>query len=261
MLKPSAGVAALLTAKGISPTEAKAQAAEFMDQGTVERYLTDAKRAFETSQKTASDAFAGLPQLEKAGETSGAKYIEKTKKELAQEKETLGPMFLINAGLAIASGKSHRFLENVAGGLNKGFEQHKDALKEFKTASKDLDKFEMLEKERRRAEEYGRAKDAMGFKVEQAKALSDYQEKLSSTLINRLNVSAQVASDIAKNSANEAGADRRAGVAADTQLQVSNNSTRVALQQLKKELLIVLDGINLGIKLGKHVECCLRFHA
>jgi hypothetical protein len=50
-----------------------------------------------------------------------------------------------------------------------------------------------------------------------------------------LNVSAQVASDIAKNSASVAADDRRAGVAADTHIQISNNSTRVALQQLKKE--------------------------
>jgi hypothetical protein len=235
LLKPSSGVTALLGAKGLTPAEAKEQAGVYMDRGTAEVYLADAKRAFETSQKTASEEFAKLPALEKAEETSAAKYIEKTKKELAAEKETLGPMFLINAGLAIASGKSPRFLENVAGGLSKGFEQHKDALKEFKSASKDLDKFEMLEKERRRAEEYGRAKDAMGFRVEQAKALSEYQNKLTDTLMTRLNVSAQVASDIAKNSANEAGADRRAGVAADTQLQISNNSTRVALQQLKKE--------------------------
>jgi hypothetical protein len=235
MLKPSAGVTALLSAQGISPEKAKEQAGVYMDQGTAERYLADAKSAFQASQKVASDEFKALPQLEKTEETAGAKYIEKTKKELAAEKETLGPMFLINAGLAIASGKSHRFLENVAGGLNKGFEQHKDALKEFKAASKDLDKFEMLEKERRRAEEYGRAKDAMGFKVEQAKALSDYQNKLSDTLMTRLNVSAQVASDIAKNSASIAADDRRAGVAADTHIQISNNSTRVALAQLKKE--------------------------
>jgi hypothetical protein len=235
MLKPSAGVTALLGAKGISPAEAKEQAGVYMDQPGVERYLTDAKRAFDTSQKTASDAFAGLPQLEKAGETSGAKYIEKTKKELAAEKETLGPMFLINAGLAIASGKSPRFLENLAGGLNKGFEQHKDALKEFKSASKDLDKFEMLEKERRRAEEYGRAKDAMGFKIEQAKALSDYQSKVTDTMVQHLGMKATIAAGIGKDSANEAAADRRAGVTADTHLQVSNNSTRVALQQLKKE--------------------------
>jgi len=235
LLKPSAGVTALLSAQGISPEKAKEQAGVYMDQGTAERYLADAKRAFETSQKTASEAFAGLPQLEKAEETAGAKYIDKTKKELAAEKETLGPMFLINAGLAIASGKSHRFLENVAGGLGKGFEQHKEALKDFKAASKDLDKFEMLEKERRRAEEYGRAKDAMGFKVEQAKALSDYQSKLTDTLMTRLNVSAQVASDIAKNSASVAADDRRAGIAAETNIHISNNSTRVALAQLKKE--------------------------
>jgi len=235
LLKPSSGVEALLDAKGLTPAEAKAQAGVYMDQGTAERYLADAKGAFETSQRTASEEFAKLPALEKADETSAAKYIQKTKKELAAEKETLGPMFLINAGLAIASGKSPRFLENVAGGLSKGFEQHKDALKEFKTASKDLDKFEMLEKERRRAEEYGRAKDAMGFKVDQAKALSDYQTKLSDTLMTRLNVSAQVASDIAKNSATVAADDRRAGLTADTQLKISNNSTRVALAQLKKE--------------------------
>jgi hypothetical protein len=235
LLKPSSGVEALLDAKGLTPAEAKAQAGVYMDQGTAERYLADAKGAFETSQRTASEEFAKLPALEKADETSAAKYIQKTKKELAAEKETLGPMFLINAGLAIASGKSPRFLENVAGGLSKGFEQHKDALKEFKSASKDLDKFEMLEKERRRAEEYGRAKDAMGFRVEQAKALSDYQTKLSDTLMTRLNVSAQVASDIAKNSANVAADDRRAGLTADTQLKISNNSTRVALAQLNKE--------------------------
>jgi hypothetical protein len=235
LLKPSAGVEALLNAKGITPAVAKEQAGVFMDQSTAEKYLADAKQAFQTSQKVAEDEFKALPALEKADETSAAKYIQKTKKELAAEKETLGPMFLINAGLAIASGKSPRFLENVAGGLSKGFEQHKDALKEFKSASKDLDKFEMLEKERRRAEEYGRAKDAMGFRVEQAKALNDYQNKLSDTLMTRLNVSAQVAADIAKNSASVAADDRRAGIAADTQLQISNNSTRVALQQLKKE--------------------------
>jgi hypothetical protein len=75
----------------------------------------------------------------------------------------------------------------------------------------------------------------MGFKVEQAKALSDYQTKLSDTLMTRLNVSAQVAADIAKNSASVAADDRRAGIAAETHLQVSNNSTRVALAQLNKE--------------------------
>jgi len=235
LLKPSSGVEALLKSKGITPAEAKAQADVYMDQPGVERYLTEAKRAFDTSQKTASEAFAGLPALEKAEETSAIKYIEKTKKELAAEKETLGPMFLINAGLAIASGKSPRFLENVAGGLGKGFEQHKEALKEFKAASKDLDKFEMLEKERRRAEEYGRAKDAMGFKIEQAKALSDYQSKLTDTMVQHLGMKATIAAGIGKDSANEAAANVRAGLAADTQLQVSNNSTRVALAQLKKE--------------------------
>jgi hypothetical protein len=235
LLKPSSGVEALLDSKGISPEKAKEQAGVYMDQPAVERYLADAKSAFETSQRTASDEFAKLPALEKAENTSAAKYIDKTRKELAAEKETLGPMLLINAGLAIAAGKSPRFLENVAGGLGKGFEQHKEALKEFKAASKDLDKFEMLEKERRRAEEYGRAKDAMGFRVEQAKALSDYQNKLSDTMINRVNVSAQVASDIAKNAANEAAANVRAGVAAETNINISNNSTRVALMQINKE--------------------------
>jgi hypothetical protein len=235
LLQPSAGVKALLDAKGITPAEAKAQADVYMDQPGVERYLTEAKRAFDTSQKTASEAFAGLPALEKANETSAAKYIDKTKKELAAEKETLGPMLLINAGLAIAAGKSPRFLENVAGGLGKGFEQHKEALKEFKAASKDLDKFEMLEKERRRAEEYGRAKDAMGFKIEQAKALSDYQSKLTDTMVQHLGMKATIAAGIGRDSANEAAANVRAGLVADTQLQISNNSTRVALQQLKKE--------------------------
>jgi hypothetical protein len=235
LLKPSSGVEALLAAKGITPAVAKEQAGVFMDQPAVEKYLADAKTAFQSSQRVAADEFAKLPALEKAEETSGAKYLDKTKKELAAEKETLGPMLLINAGLAIASGKSPRFLENVAGGLGKGFEQHKEALKEFKAASKDLDKFEMLEKERRRAEEYGRAKDAMGFRVEQAKALSDYQTKLSDTLINRLNVGAQVAADLSKNSASIAADDRRAGIYAETHLQVSNNSTRVALAQLNKE--------------------------
>jgi len=239
LLKPSAGVKALLDAKGLTPAEAKAQAGVFMDQPAVERHLADAKSAFETSQRTASEEFAKLPALEKAEETAAAKYAAKTRKELAEEKETLGPMFLISAGLAIASGKSPRFLENVAGGLSKGLEQHKDAIKEFKAASKDLDKFEMLEKERRRAEEYGRAKDAMGFKVEQAKALSDYESKVANTMIQHVGMNATIASDIAKNSANEAGADRRAGVAADTQLQVSNNSTRVALKQLQQEPSIV----------------------
>jgi hypothetical protein len=235
LLKPSAGVKALLDAKGLTPAEAKAQAGVFMDQPAVERHLADAKTAFQSSQRVAADEFAKLPALEKAEETAAAKYAAKTRKELTEEKETLGPMFLINAGLAIASGKSPRFLENVAGGLSKGLEQHKDAIKEFKAASKDLDKFEMLEKERRRAEEYGRAKDAMGFRVEQAKALSDYQNKLSDTMINRVNVSAQVASDIAKNAANEAAANVRAGVAAETNINISNNSTRVALMQINKE--------------------------
>jgi len=235
LLKPSSGVEALLNAKGLTPAEAKAQADVYMDKPAVERYLADAKRAFETSQRTASDEFAKLPALEKADETSAAKYAAKTRKELAAEKETLGPMLLINAGLAIASGKSPRFLENVAGGLSKGFEQHKEALKEFKAASKDLDKFEMLEKERRRAEEYGRAKDAMGFRIEQAKALSDHQDKVTNTLIQQLGMNATIAADIGKNAANEAAANVRAGIAADTQLQVSNNSTRVALAQLKKE--------------------------
>jgi hypothetical protein len=219
----------------MTPEDAKKQASVFMDQPAVERYLSDAKLEFQASQKVASDEFKALPALEKAEETAAAKYAAKTKQELEKEKETFGPMFLINAGLAIASGKSPRFLENVAGGLSKGFEQHKEALKEFKAASKDLDKFEMLEKERRRAEEYGRAKDAMGFRIEQAKALSDYQSKLSNTMIQQLGMKATLAAGIAKDSANEAGADRRAGVAAETQLQVSNNSTRVALAQLKKE--------------------------
>jgi hypothetical protein len=239
LLKPSSGVEALLNSKGISPAEAKAQAEVYMDKAAVEGYLADAKKAFETSQSTASKAFAELPALEKADETSAAKYIQKTKKELVAEKETLGPMFLINAGLAIASGKSPRFLENVAGGLGKGFEQHKEALKEFKAASKDLDKFEMLEKERRRAEEYGRAKDAMGFKIEQARALSDYQSKLTDTMVQHFGMKATIAANIGKDSANEAAANVRAGVAAETSIHVSNNSTRVALKQLQQEPNIV----------------------
>jgi hypothetical protein len=235
LLKPSDGITALVNSKGISPEEAKKQAGVFMDQPEAERIMDAAKRQFTKSQADTTAAFNELPQLEKADETAGAKYAAKTRQELEKEKETFGPMFLINAGLAIASGKSPRFLENVAGGVSKGFEQHKEALKEFKTASRDLDKFEMLEKERRRAEEYGRAKDVFALKSQQAQALSDFESKVADSLVNRLNVKAQVASDIAGKAAQNASSERIAGITAETNLSIANNHTRVALAQLKKE--------------------------
>jgi len=226
------GLARLLNPKEMSVEEAKAAASGLNNSDQIQALLS-------TREAEHKALLAGLEKkreelikpLEKPEETAGAKYIAKQREELAGDRETMKSQALIDVGLAIASGKSNRALVNIAEGLSKGNESYKSALKEFKAAGKDIDKMQLLEAERRKAEEQGRDKDALAYAERIAGLKEQHAESTMKTMVDKLGIDAKVATDIY--TANQV--SNRTDVRAAVGIQASMNEANARLNQLPEQ--------------------------
>lgn len=226
------GLARLLNPEKMSVADAKAAASGLNNSDQIQALLStrgaEHKAVLDELERRRTELFK---PLEKPEETAGAKYIAKQREELAGDKETMKSQALIDVGLAIASGRSNRALVNIADGLSKGNESYKSALKEFKAAGKDIDKMQLLESERRKAEEQGRSKDELAYAERIAGLKEQHAESTVKTMVDRLGIDAKVASEIYTANQNNARNDVRAAVG----IQASMNETNARLNQLPEQ--------------------------
>jgi hypothetical protein len=249
------GLARLLNPEKMSVAEAKAAASGLNNSDQIQALLrtrgAEHKAVLEELEKRRGELFK---TLEKPEETAGAKYIAKQQKELAADKETMKSQALIDVGLAIASGRSGRALVNIADGLSKGNEMYKSALKEFKAAGKDIDKMELLEAERRKAEEQGRSKDELAYAERIAGLKEQHAENTMKTMVDKLGIDAKVASDMYTASQANARADVRAGVGVQASMAEANARLNQLPEQARFAMLLGGGDIKTGLQIMQDVK-------
>jgi hypothetical protein len=249
------GLARLLNPKEMSVAEAKAAASGLNNSDQIQALLrtrgAEHKAVLEELEKRRGELFK---TLEKPEETAGAKYITKQRQELAGDRETMKSQALIDVGLAIASGRSGRALVNIADGLSKGNEMYKSALKEFKAAGKDIDKMELLEAERRKAEEQGRSKDELAYAERIAGLKEQHAENTMKTMVDKLGIDAKVASDMYTASQANARADVRAGVGVQASMAEANARLNQLPEQARFAMLLGGGDIKTGLQIMQDVK-------
>ena len=249
------GLAQLLNPEKLSPEGAKAAASTLNNSDQIQALLStrgaEHKAVLDELERRRSELFK---PLEKPEETAGAKYIAKQREELAGDKETMKSQALIDVGLAIASGRSNRALVNIADGLSKGNESYKSALKEFKAAGKDIDKMQLLESERRKAEEQGRSKDELAYAERIAGLKEQHAESTIKTMVDKLGIDAKVASDIYTNAQNAARADMRAAVGIQAGLAEANAKLNQLPEQARFAMLLGGGDIKAGMQVMQDLK-------
>jgi len=149
--------------------------------------------------KPKDKAYAGLESLL-------GKEEEKAKGKEAQNFN----MALINAGLAIAGGKSHYALQNIAEGAQVGTKQYQEGMDKLEAAALERRKQSAMIEEARRAEARGDWKDAQQFKQKAFEADLGIKQAQIAAVQDLYKTDLKTASDFVNNQNTLASADRRA---------------------------------------------------
>jgi hypothetical protein len=254
-IQAPSGLARLLNPEKMSVEEAKAAASGLNNSDQIQALLStrgaEHKALLEGLEKKRAEL---IKPLEKPEETAGAKYITKQREELAGDRETMKSQALIDVGLAIASGKSGRALVNIAEGLSKGNEMYKSALKEFKAAGKDIDKMQLLESERRKAEEQGRSKDELAYAERIAGLREQHAESTMKTMVDKLGIDSKVASDMYTASQANARNDVRAAVGIQASMAEANARLNQLPEQARFAMLLGGGDVKAGLQVMQDLK-------
>jgi hypothetical protein len=164
----------------------------------IKQGYADLERAREEG-KPKDKAFAGLEALL-------GKEEEKAKGKEAKNFN----MALINAGLAIAGGKSQYALQNIAEGAQVGTKQYQEGLEKLEAAALERRKQSAMIEEARRAEARGDWKDAQQFKQKAFEADLGVKQAQIAAVQDLYKTDLKTASDIVNNQNTLASADQRA---------------------------------------------------
>ena len=161
----------------------------------------------------------GFADLEKAREESkpkgkayeGLEALLNKEEEKAKGKEARNlNMAIVNAGLAIAGGKSQYALENIAQGAQVGTKQYQEGLEKLEAAAIERRKQSAMIEEARRAEERGDWKEAQQYKQKAFEAELGVTQAKIGAVVDLYKVDLKTAADIVNNQNTLAAADQRA---------------------------------------------------
>ena len=179
----------------------------------------------------------GYADLEKAREEgkpkdkaySGLEALLAKDEEKAKGKEAKNfNMALINAGLAIAGGKSQYALQNIAEGAQVGTKQYQEGVEKLEAAAMERRKQAAMIEEARRAEARGDWKDAQQFKQKAFEADLSIQQAQISAVQDLYKTDLKTASDIVNNQNTLASADQRALMQQQMENQRAREQNRTA---------------------------------
>lgn len=218
---------------------AKETAAQFLDRSAIERqsqqYLKDEEAAInqarmrrEAAAANQGKAYAGLEALLKKEE-------EGAKGQLDQAKA----FALIDAGLAMAAGRSPNALQNIADGLGVGSKRYQGAISDFNKAAKERQKAMADIENARRAEARDDAKAQLLFEDRADERMANARKFGIDAIMGAGIKSAEIAARIYDTQITQAGAAQR------TQMELESREREGAAGRLTQ---LQLANISAGTK-------------
>ena len=187
-------------------------------------------------------AFAERARLREQGKPKGQAY-EGLEKLLAEEKGEAKNkeaknfnMALVNAGLAIAGGKSQFALQNIAEGAQVGTKQYMAGLEKLEEAAKERRRQAAAIEEARRAEARGDWKDQQKFMDSAMEAQLNVKKAQVDAVVNITGKSVETASGIVNAQNQIAARDRQLQEQLRVDLQKQRESDAAALQRVREQV-------------------------
>ena len=236
---PAAGITALPGAAPASTFTPGKEGDLGAELAKIKQYMPDAKAEYEGLGKAVEERYRELGAERERTKPQGKAMegLEKLlTKEEAEGKAKEGKnlqMALINAGLAIAGGKSQYALQNIAEGAQVGTKQYMAGLEKLEEAAKERRRQAAAIEEARRAEERGDWKEAMQFKKEAADAALGIKKSQVEATMKITGESVKVAQDIVNNQNQIAARDRQIQEQLRVELEKQRMSDDAALQRSK----------------------------
>jgi hypothetical protein len=191
----------------------------------VQNVMPDVERLYGGLSGDIESAFAERARLREQGKPKDKAY-EGLEKLLAKEEESAKGkeaknfnMALVNAGLAIAGGKSQFALQNIAEGAQVGTKQYMAGLEKLEEAAKERRRQAASIEEARRAEARGDWKDQQQFMDRAMEAGLNVKKAQVDAVVNITGKSVETASGIVNAQNQTVSQEKRALLQAETELE------------------------------------------
>lgn len=172
-------------------------------------------KAYDDLKAKINQGYANLEKAREEGKPKGKAYegleaLLGKEEEKAKGKEARNfNMALVNAGLAIAGGKSQYALQNIAEGAQVGTKQYQEGLEKLEAAAVERRKQSAMIDEARRAEARGDWKEAQQFKQKAFEAGLGVDQAQIAAVQDLYKTDLKTAADIVNNQNTLAAGDRR----------------------------------------------------
>ena len=217
----------------------------------VQNVMPDVERLYGGLSGDVEAAFAERARLREQGKPKGQAY-EGLEKLLAKEEESAKGkeaknfnMALVNAGLAIAGGKSQYALQNIAEGAQVGTKQYMAGLEKLEEAAKERRRQAAAIEEARRAEARGDWKDQQQFMDRAMEAGINVKKAQVDAVVNITGKSVETASGIVNAQNQTVSQEKRALLAAQTELEKQTKADEAALQRVREQVRGHIEGMKL----------------
>lgn len=217
----------------------------------VQNVMPDVERLYGGLSGDIEAAFAERARLREQGKPKGQAY-EGLEKLLAKEEESAKGkeaknfnMALVNAGLAIAGGKSQYALQNIAEGAQVGTKQYMAGLEKLEEAAKERRRQAAAIEEARRAEARGDWKDQQQFMDRAMEAGINVKKAQVDAVVNITGKSVETASGIVNAQNQTVSQEKRALLAAQTELEKQTKADEAALQRVREQVRGHIEGMKL----------------
>lgn len=208
----------------------------------VQNVMPDVERLYGGLSGDIEAAFAERARLREQGKPKGQAY-EGLEKLLAKEEESAKGkeaknfnMALVNAGLAIAGGKSQYALQNIAEGAQVGTKQYMAGLEKLEEAAKERRRQAAAIEEARRAEARGDWKDQQQFMDRAMEAGINVKKAQVDAVVNITGRSVETAAGIVNAQNQTVSQERRALLQAQTELETRRMADEAALQRVREQV-------------------------
>jgi hypothetical protein len=193
--------------------------------------LSPGTQAYDDLKRDIESGFSRLQKEREASKPKGKPYegleaLLAKEEDKAKGKEARNfNMALVNAGLAIAGGRSKNALQNIAEGAQVGTKQYQEGLEKLEAAAVERRKQAALIEEARRAEARGDWKEANDYKQKAFEAGIGVDKERISAVQEIFKTNSKTAADIVNTANTNASNDRRA------QYQQENENFRAQLRE------------------------------
>lgn len=193
--------------------------------------LSPGTQAYDDLKRNIESGFANLQKERDATKPKGKPYegleaLLAKEEDKAKGKEARNfNMALVNAGLAIAGGRSQYALQNIAEGAQVGTKQYQEGLEKLEAAAVERRKQAALIEEARRAEARGDWKEANDYKQKAFEAGIGVDKERISAIQDIFKTNSKTAADIVNTANTNAANDRRA------RYQQDNENFRAQLRE------------------------------